>query len=664
MPSASRLQESPSTGIWMVRANRTETRNGPMRGRKETMRREEFSRPACVLAVALLSVVAHCQTQKRLTPYNIILLTSDQLSADYMRLHGSPYKDTPNLEALAARGTSFTRMYAAAPWTTPSFGVVLTGLFPTVHGMTLPPYKGRGGSISQPMAEGKSPKIPSQLLLSSRKPTLPGLLKPYGMITAADNSNRWSIWDVMDRGWDEWKFFPADQLPVAEDHGSDGFYLTAPKTTAWAQQWLTQHQNQRFFLWVHYMEPHAPFNAPDEFNKFHSAENYPNLKDSVDLHRLAKLQNIQAIRRMQELYAGRILYLDNYIGKLLATVHSLDLDKNTILIFTSNNGDPLYSHPINFNTVDQRSLYSRDLHVPFIVTGLEIPAARDVHELVSNYDIVPTILDLDHLPVSAKTHGVSLQQTIQGDAATVPYRYIFAEESNLIPQYSVRRDRYMLIETMTGGGIQLTVHKHLGQILRQAAAMKRILDEHIQSEIKQAKSYSDKPNNTGLAVLQNRDSANLQLLADKQTVVQATGGAHYQRNGRQWRMDTAMNNLWHFAYLVPSGTGKASVTYRSDTPPVGHYRISVWYSGIGDKRMHQATKANYTLVFRNGSRTVPVNQQHGQATWKSLGIFHDPASVIRTNRANGAVVAGTVRFEKIANAQGGKRWVAKELRAC
>lgn len=248
---------------------------------------------------------------KTIDPYNIILLTSDQLSADYMRLHGSPYEDTPNLEALAARGTSFTRMYAAAPWTTPSFGVILTGLFPTVHGMTLPPYKGRGGSISQPMAEGKSPKIPSQLLLSSRKPTLPGLLKPYGMITAADNSNRWSIWDVMDRGWDEWKFFPADQLPVAEDHGSDGFYLTAPKTTAWAQQWLTQHQNQRFFLWVHYMEPHAPFNAPDEFNKFHSTENYPNLKDSIDLHRLAKLQNIQAIRRMQELYAGRILYLDN-----------------------------------------------------------------------------------------------------------------------------------------------------------------------------------------------------------------------------------------------------------------------------------------------------------------------------------------------------------------
>lgn len=614
---------------------------------------------ACMLVAGLQAVLAQSQVQKQSAPYNVILLTADQMSANYMHLYGAPYEDTPNIEALAAKGTVFTQMYSGAPWTTPSFGVIMTGLFPTVHGMTLPPYEGCGARISQPLTDGKLPTVPSRLLLSPNKPILPEMLKKYGMVTAADNSNCWSIWDITNRGWDAFKFFPGYQLPVPGHPGSSEFYLTAKKTTSWAQQWLEQHQHQRFFLWVHYMEPHAPFNEPAAFDKFKGPENFPNLGDNAELHRMAKLQNIHAIRRMQELYAGKILYADHYIGELLKTVHSLGLDKSTIIIFTSDHGELLYSHPGDFNTADHRSLYSSDLHVPLIVAGPGVPAGKRINDLVSNYDIVPTIMGLDNLPAPAKTDGVSLKPLIEGATKTPPHKYIFAEESNLVPQYSVRGDRYMVIETMPSGKIQCfdeqtdwrEVNSICGQIPKQAAKLKSALDEHIRGEVKQAESYPDWRHNFGLAILQGRDSTNLKLLSHAQTVVNATGGSHYQLTGRAWRMDNASNNLGHFAYWAPAGAGHAYVIYRSDTPFIGQYRVSVWYGGIDNAKVKLATNANYTIHFRGGSISFPVNQQQGQGRWQTLGVFHDPTFVTLTNRANGAVVAGGVRFEEVGSAQ-------------
>ena len=615
---------------------------------------------ALLVAVNSLQAYAQQKAPARTAPYNVILLTADQMSANYMHLYGAPYEDTPNIEKLAASGTVFTRMYVSAPWTTPSFGVTLTGLFPTVHGMTLPPYEGCGASISQPLTNGKLSNVPSQLLMSPNKPILPEMLKQYGMITAVDNSNCWSIWDVVHRGWDSFQFFPGYQLPVPGHPGSSEFYLTAPKTTAWAQTWLSAHRNQRFFLWVHYMEPHAPFNEPAEFDRFKEPGNFPDLGDTAKLHRLAKLQNVHAIRRMQELYAGKILYADHYIGQLLDTIRSLGLDKNTIIIFMSDHGELLYSHPADFNTADHRSLYDSDLHVPLIVVGPGVPAGKRLDDLVSNYDLVSTIMDLERLPPPAKTDGTSLKPLIEGKTKTPPNKYLFAEESNLIPQYSVRDRRYKVIETMPAGTIECfdtktdwrELHDICSQIPGKAAELKGVLDKHIQQEVEQAKSYPDWKRNLGLAILEGRDSTNLKLLSHAKNVVTATGGAHYQLSGRAWQMDDATNNFGHFAYWAPPGPANASVIYRSDTPYIGQYKVSVWYGSISQHGVKQATDANYTVYFRGGSMSFPVDQQEGQGQWHSLGVFHDPTSVKLTNRANGAVVAGAVRFEAVGSVNG------------
>ena len=613
------------------------------------------SRHVIVFTIGLfLALVTQNLCAQKLPPYNVILLTPDQMGADYMHTYGYPFADTPNIDQLASEGTVFTRMYAGAPWTTPSFGAILSGLFPTVHGMTLPPYDLCGPAISQPLADGKVPPVPSMLLLSPNKPILAELLKRHGMITAADNANCWSIWDISHRGWDDLKFISGNKLPAAEPSGSKRPHHTAPETTAWAEQWLKEHRNQRFFFWIHYMEPHAPFNEPREYDRFKEPGNDPNLPDNAHLHQLAKLHDIHAIRRMQELYAGKIMYVDHYIGQLLNTIHQLGLDKNTIIILTSDHGQLLYSHPGDFNTADHRSLYNADLHVPLMIVGPGIPSGKRVDDLVSNYDILPTTMSLENLPIPAQADGVSLKPVIEGSSIKAPHQYLFAEETNLKPQYSVRDNRYKVIETMPTGTIQCfdeatdsrELHSICAQIPRKASELKAVLDKHIQQMIEQARSYADWKNNLALAVLEQRDSGALKTLSLPSLTISPPGGPHFQLSGRAWSMDHTSNNFRHFAYWAPSGSADASAIWRSDTPLIGDYKISVWYGSIDQSRVKQATNATYTVHFKGGSLSFPVDQTQDQGEWRVIGIIHDPTYVELTNRANGAVLAGAVKFVK------------------
>jgi len=609
-----------------------------------------------IVAGAAGGAIAHATPPS--APYNIVLITPDQLRADYMHTYGYPLPDTPNIDKLASEGTVFTRAYAAAPWTTPSFGTILSGLFPTVHGMTLPPPEGCGANINHPMVEGNAPPVPDFLLLSRDKPILPELLKPDGFVTAADNANCWSVWDIRERGWDDFQFYPGYQSEVpGHPDLADPFYLTAPKTVLWAQQFLTTNRNKRFFLWVHFMEPHSPYNAPRDYDVFKTPDDYPNVYDDnqagvQQLHDAAILGDAHAIRRLQELYAAKILYVDHYIGQLTKTISDLGLDKNTIVVLVSDHGELLYSHPKDFNMADHRSVYDADLHVPLIFRGPGIPADKRVNALASHYDILPTILDLEGIARPADVDGASLKPIFLSRTPAV-HRYLFAEETVITPQYSVRDTRYKLIETMRTGTIQCfddetdpgELRSICGQIPDEAAKLKRELDLHIESMIHQAKSYRDWENNQALAVLQQRDSKALEALAPRKLSATLTGVS--QLTGPLWSRVQGTTGPQQLAFWAPPGTGDASAIWRSDTPLTGDYEISVWYNGCDDPGPKLASDADFTIRFKGGTISIPVDETQGQGHWQVLGRFHDPVDVELTNLASGPVVAGTVRFARI-----------------
>jgi len=168
-----------------------------------------------------------------------------------MHTYGYDLPDTPNIDKFAAEGTLFYRAYSAGSWTTPSFGAIHTGLFPTVHGMGLPPYLSCGNSITRPMVQGEDLKIPAFVNLSLHKPVLAEVLKSHGMVTAVDNANCWSLFDVIKRGWDSVGFFPGWELTLpGHPETEDPIYFTAPKTLSWAQNWLgSQYSAVQRRLW-------------------------------------------------------------------------------------------------------------------------------------------------------------------------------------------------------------------------------------------------------------------------------------------------------------------------------------------------------------------------------------------------------------------------------
>lgn len=610
---------------------------------------------AFLTMASLFLSLASCSAAAK-APYNIILLTPDQLGAKYMHTYNYPYPDTPNIDRLASEGTVFLHAYSAGSWTTPSFGSILTGLFPTVHGMTLPPYESCGPYITRPLTSGKLPPVPADLTLSRYKPILPELLKPAGMITAADNANCWSIWDVASRGWDTFKFFPGYQLPVAGHPGASSFYLTAPQTTEWAENWLKAHKDSRFFLWVHYMEPHTPYNAPPEYDRFKTPDDYPDLTvsnsgNTPGLYPMAETGDVHAIRRLEQLYAAKILYMDHYVGQFLDTVRHLGLKQNTIVILVSDHGQLLYSHPKDFNIDDHRSLYDADQHVPLIFWGAGIAAGRRVDALAGQYDLLPTILSLESLPLPKLTDGKSLLPVLTGKAEQVN-DYVYGEETAQTPQYSIRNMRYKVIETMRTGGVQCFDVKVdpdeqtsiCGLIPRVAAQLKAALDKHITQMVRQAHSYSDWQHNQALAVLEQRDTPQLEKLAPQHIEI-GDVGAQFQLTGRSlWRLSP------HGIFWAPPGNGSAWTRWRFDTPMIGLYRIAVRWKRAPEAGQQLATHAEFLVRFKGGTRGFVVNLNDAPEgnSWLALGEFHDPISVKLTNRADGPIVAGRVRFERLS----------------
>jgi arylsulfatase len=587
-------------------------------------------------------------------PYNVILLTPDQLSADYMHTYGYPYPDTPNIDRFASQGTVFLHGYSAGSWTTPSFGSILTGLFPTVHGMTLPPYESCGPYITRPLTNGKLPPVPADLRLSPFKPILPELLKPAGMVTATDNANCWSIWDVISRGWDSFKFFPGYQLPVPGHGGESSFYLTAPQTTQWAVEWLKAHRASRFFLWVHYMEPHTPYNAPSNFDLFKTPEDYPQVSASAagglkQLYRLAIVGDPHAIRRLRQLYAAKILYMDHYVGQFLDSVRGLGLKQNTVMILVSDHGQLLYSHPRDFNMDDHRSVYDADEHVPLIFWGAGIPAGRRVSALAGHYDLVPTILSLEGLPFPKLTDGESLLPVLKGTADQVR-DYVYSEETVLTPQYAIRGQLYKLIETVRTGTIQcfdLQVDPNeqktiCDQIPGEAAKLKAELDRHIERMVREAHSFPDWQHNQALAVLEQRDTPQLKELALSRIEMSTDDGEFQITDRSLWRLSP--DGL----FWATPGEGSAWGRARFDTPTVGDYEVSVRWKRPEAAGPRLATNANFLVRFKGGSRSfvVDLNNPPTGNGWLLLGEFHDPISVTLSNRADGPIVAGQVLFQR------------------
>jgi len=559
---------------------------------------------------------------------NVIVIVSDQLQADRIHAYGNPRLTTPNIDQLAERGARFAHFYTVGSWTAPSFGALHTSLFPSRSGVTL----------------FWRPGMP---VLNKDIPVMTEVFKNHGYYTTALVNNALAGQTLTGRGFDEYYEGAAIAIDVTQrlGLGANSLY-TAPATLERVIPWLDHHHTQPFFLYVHFWEPHSPYNPPAEDDIFKS-DAYPYMSDTgydvahAPLKRLAMLGDQKAIERLYQLYDGKIHYVDRYIGKLLDHVHELGLDRKTVIALTSDHGELMFSHPKDFLTADHRSLYDANLHIPFIVAGPGVPPGKVIEGLGSNVDSAPTLLDLAGLPPLADAEGHSLVPMIRGEVSAVN-QYIYAEEDAGILARSVRTENYRLIKYLWDGKTQLfDLKSDPGEQVDVAKENAAALEE-LSARLNGWMKVNQPSREIQLRRWRIFTQPEKEITVDDQTI-----GGRFLLTGGGWHNDVATESgNWEVgAFWTEGGDGSKTAVWRSDDPLIGNYRIWLYYGHPSIGRL--ASNGPFTIVSEGGSKTMQVDFNRDAGEWKILGTAVNPYYVRLTNAANGAILADAVKFERV-----------------
>jgi choline-sulfatase len=347
-----------------------------------------------MLATAL-PIAGQASTRRSPLP-DVFLITIDTLRADHVRCYGYEKIETPAIDSLAKDGIRFSHAFTPSPITNTSHTTILTGLMPSVHGVT---------DFAIPLA--------------AEHPTWAELLSAQGYHTAAfigavilDSK---ALAPGLDRGFDFYDNFPEQPKTKSrwgrvERRGMD--------VVQRAKAWLGAHPRGPHFVWVHLYDPHDPYEPPPPYSSTY--------KD--------------------RLYDGEIAYADSALGNFLTYLKSHNWYRNAVIVVVGDHGEGLGEHREETHGL---FLYDSTIHVPLI---FKLPdrssTARVVDAQVRTTDILPTVLDLVGFTQKPRLSGESFKALFTGEASSriaigetdYPLRFGWA------PLRSVRTETFKFIE--------------------------------------------------------------------------------------------------------------------------------------------------------------------------------------------------------------------------
>ncbi len=405
------------------------------------MTRRDFL-AASTLVTAGLMAGCGVRIPRTRKPSNLVLIISDTLRADHLTCNGFPASVTPGIDALARRGTLFTDVLSPAPLTAAAHASIMTGTYQTLHGVP-----GNRGAI----ASGVS--------------TFPEMLQAAGLETAAFVSNpvlQPEHLAGIERGYE---VYDAD-LPSMERNRPSP-YRDAQDTTEAVFHWLQTRSAGRFFLWVHYMEPHGPYEVPEPhlLDRVRGILRSPDEPDSLRVlpgnygtGGIPKYQVLEDERDplvYRRRYAARVAYVDREIQRLTQELRRLELESETLIVLASDHGELLGEHGYYFQ--HGITLLQPVLRVPILFAGPGVPAGGRPAVPASLVDLAPTMLDFLGLEPDSFTNqfqGISLRPAIEGqpDGDAVPH-YAFCERTR---ESCIRIGRSKLTVATTGAEVRRT----------------------------------------------------------------------------------------------------------------------------------------------------------------------------------------------------------------
>ncbi len=380
---------------------------------------------------------------------NVLFIISDDLSAEALSCYGNEQCQTPAIDSIAERGIRFTRAYCQFPICGPSRAALMSGMYPESIGVM-----GNGGANNFTKNLGDRPSMSQHFrnhdYYVARVSKIYHMRVP-GDITAGvsgpDHEASWT--ERFNMHAPEWMtkgehiHLTNENLNFDKDkhYGlgfggafyvvkgeSDGREQPDVMATDKAIELMKAHRDEPFFLAVGLVRPHVPLVAPASYydpyppKEMQLAPEVENDLADIPKPGISKTSRSSGLAgkpgKQQEVlsaYYASVAFMDAQVGRLLEALRELDLDEETIVVFTSDHGYHLGEHSF----WQKMSLHEESARIPLVISTPSGPAGSTSEALAEQIDLYPTLAELSGLDVPEHVQGKSLAPVIRGEAKGV-----------------------------------------------------------------------------------------------------------------------------------------------------------------------------------------------------------------------------------------------------
>ncbi len=403
-----------------------------------------FSRYALLL-LGVFAVAYVFYGQWRTRAPNILLIVVDALRADRLGCYGNARKLTPFVDGLAERGAVFLNAYANSSWTVPSIASLMTSRYPSQHHVVTFTSK-----------------------LASEEVTLAETLQPLQYEAGGFSANFRLLESLgFAQGFQFWR---SDAKLIAGLSGDE----LREQCLEWLDRAWQPSSAQPAMLYLHYMEPHSPYEPTEPY-----LSQFARNPDGSDIDKLAAAKEIFSqdlcdithddLRPFESLYEAEVAAVDAQIRLLFAELERRRFLDNAITVITADHGEEFWEHG---GLEHGRTLHNESIRVPLLLIAPGYQGGQRIEENVSLLDVGPTLLDLLGLPPEPRFEGRSLVPRLKGRSLSARLKALTRNRGKnqlpadvilQLPRHQSKDDKRVHEEGMIRGSLKALVQTD-GQI--------------------------------------------------------------------------------------------------------------------------------------------------------------------------------------------------------
>ena len=406
---------------------------------------------SAVLLLLILAVFWFVKSIKKPPVKLVVLISIDTLRADHLGCYNPSMDISPEIDRFSKDCLLFENTYCQVPLTLPSHSTMLSGTLPIYH-------KARDNEGFQ---------------LDDSITTLAELFKEAGFSTCGIVSTVILLKDIgIAQGFDTY----IDTTPDSSEP-NEMLLRRAEETTELACNWLENHKLDKGFLFVHYYDPHTPYDPPGEF----------------------------ASRFADDLYAGEVCYTDKHVGLLIQKIKDLGLYKNSLIVLTADHGEMLGEHG---ETEHGFFIYESEIRVPLLIKMPGKPRGRRFTRNAGIVDIAPTICSIAGVKLPEEFQGYNLVDYQKRNTASQDERYIYCESlyptnAACCPLFGVVNGRWKFIQSNRPELYDIKADpKEEHNLITEEAKRAYLLKEHLKNIIEEESNKAKIDGRTERAHLQ------------------------------------------------------------------------------------------------------------------------------------------------------------------